>query len=136
MDLLIVGVNHQTAPVALREKVAFTPDQLGPALDDLKHQQNLTEVSVLSTCNRTEVYAIATAEQASHIVQWLATYHDESEDTLLGCVYTLYLPPQPPSSWPASYLPIWRIVMHSWLVPVKLSRLWASICGMPTSVSW
>tara|TARA_R110002072_G_scaffold150059_5_gene298188 strand:- start:1350 stop:2600 length:1251 start_codon:yes stop_codon:yes gene_type:complete len=90
MDLLIVGVNHQTAPVALREKVAFTPDQLGPALDDLKHQQNLTEVSVLSTCNRTEVYAIATAEQASHIVQWLATYHDESEDTLLGCVYTHY----------------------------------------------
>lgn len=90
MDLLIVGVNHQTAPVALREKVAFTPDQLGPALDDLKRHQNLSELSVLSTCNRTEIYTIATAEQAANIIQWLASYHDESEEDLLGCVYTHY----------------------------------------------
>lgn len=90
MDLLIVGVNHQTAPVALREKVAFTPDQLGPALIDLKRHEDLAELSILSTCNRTEVYAIAAPDQASRIIQWLASYHNESEESLQGCVYTHY----------------------------------------------
>jgi glutamyl-tRNA reductase len=88
MDLLIVGVNHQTAPVALREKVAFTPEQLGPALMDLQARENLPELSILSTCNRTEIYAISKPEQASRIIDWLATYHQEAPGTLQNCVYT------------------------------------------------
>ncbi|NIQ93793.1 MAG: glutamyl-tRNA reductase, partial [Desulfuromonadales bacterium] len=55
MDLLIVGINHVTAPVALREKVAFAPEQLGHALFDLKSTAGLREIAILSTCNRTEV---------------------------------------------------------------------------------
>lgn len=88
MDLLIVGVNHQTAPVALREKIAFTPEQLGPALKDLKVRENLSELSILSTCNRTEIYAIATAEQSSNLIAWLASYHKESAEALATCVYS------------------------------------------------
>jgi len=58
MDLLIVGINHNTAPIALREKVAFTQDQLDDALVNLKSDQSLDELAILSTCNRTEIYAI------------------------------------------------------------------------------
>lgn len=88
MDLLIVGVNHQTAPVALREKIAFTPEQLGPALKDLKVRENLPELSILSTCNRTEIYAIASAEQSKNLIDWLASYHKESAEALATCVYS------------------------------------------------
>ena len=88
MDLLIVGVNHQTAPVALREKIAFTPEQLGPALKDLKVREDLPELSILSTCNRTEIYAIATPEQTDNLIAWLASYHKASTETLGSCVYS------------------------------------------------
>jgi glutamyl-tRNA reductase len=88
MDLLIVGVNHQTAPVALREKIAFTPEQLGPALVDLKMRENLQELSILSTCNRTEIYAITTTDHSANLIAWLASYHEESAETLGTCVYS------------------------------------------------
>ena len=87
MDLLIVGVNHQTAPVALREKIAFTPEQLGPALRDLAGKDAIEEVCILSTCNRTEVYAVAAPEQASGIASWLAEYHQESAELLAPSIY-------------------------------------------------
>ncbi len=87
MELLIVGVNHQTAPVALREKIAFTPEQLGPALKDLASQDKIEEVCILSTCNRTEVYAVAEPGQAQMIVNWLADYHQESLELLQTSIY-------------------------------------------------
>ena len=58
MDLLVVGINHTTAPVSLREKIAFTPDQISNALQSLVNEVELQELAILSTCNRTEVYAI------------------------------------------------------------------------------
>jgi glutamyl-tRNA reductase len=57
MNLLIIGINHTSAPVELREKVAFTPDQLEGALTDILTQAGLQEVAILSTCNRTEIIA-------------------------------------------------------------------------------
>jgi glutamyl-tRNA reductase len=87
MELVIVGVNHQTAPVALREKIAFTPEQLGPALKDLASQQSIDEVSILSTCNRTEIYAITEPDQAEVIAQWLAEYHQEPKQLLDTAIY-------------------------------------------------
>ena len=75
MELLIVGINHQTAPVSLREKVAFTPDQLGHALQDLSTRGDLAELAILSTCNRTELICIAAHQNTTLIVEWLASYH-------------------------------------------------------------
>lgn len=76
MDLLVVGINHQTAPVALRERVAFTPEQLGDALPDLRAYAQTEEVAVLSTCNRTEILLLAPAEARQRIIEWLASYHE------------------------------------------------------------
>ncbi|MBD3648931.1 MAG: glutamyl-tRNA reductase [Pseudomonadales bacterium] len=88
MDFLVVGINHNTAPVALREKVAFAPEHLGDALHDLKSTGGLKEIAILSTCNRTEIYAAANGPDPEPIVKWLAGFHDLSVDTLNESIYT------------------------------------------------
>jgi glutamyl-tRNA reductase len=88
LDLLIVGVNHNTAPIDLREKIAFTPEQLGEALVDLKSDQGLDELAILSTCNRTEIYAIKKDGTPEGIVSWLARYHDLLPQDLGKSIYT------------------------------------------------
>lgn len=75
MELLIVGINHQSAPISLRERVAFTPDQLGHALHDLLDHAHLRELAILSTCNRTEIISIAAHQDPTRIIEWLANYH-------------------------------------------------------------
>jgi len=57
MSALVVGLSHRSAPVALLERVAVPPDELAKAADELLAGQHLTEVLVLATCNRVEVYA-------------------------------------------------------------------------------
>ncbi len=56
MQLLTLGVNHHTAPLAIREQVAFGPEKLIQALHDLTQSQRASEAAILSTCNRTELY--------------------------------------------------------------------------------
>ncbi len=56
MPLIALGLNHRTAPVALRERVAIDPDATPPALADLAAQPGVEEAMILSTCNRTELY--------------------------------------------------------------------------------
>jgi len=87
MDLLIVGLNHNTAPVALREQVAFSPEQLGTALHDLKAACSLREVAILSTCNRTELYCVTDQEDPSPITQWLCDYHQLPNQELADSIY-------------------------------------------------
>jgi glutamyl-tRNA reductase len=60
MSLVVVGLNHRTVPVGLLERMAVAPDELKKALDALARAEHLAEVVLLSTCNRTEVYAHAT----------------------------------------------------------------------------
>jgi glutamyl-tRNA reductase len=60
MSLLVVGLNHRTVPVELLERLAVAPDDLPKALHALLRREHLAEAVVLSTCNRTEVYAHAT----------------------------------------------------------------------------
>jgi glutamyl-tRNA reductase len=55
MTVNVLGLNHKTAPVSLREKVAFNTDRLTAALRTLKQENGVAEVVILSTCNRTEV---------------------------------------------------------------------------------
>ena len=56
MRVLMLGINHRTAAVELREKLAFSPDAMGLAIDALRSAHPHTEVVLLSTCNRTELY--------------------------------------------------------------------------------
>ena len=76
MNLLIVGINHTSAPVELREKVAFTHEQLPNALKDISRVADFSEVAVLSTCNRTEIIAITEDANEKKVVDWLAAYHE------------------------------------------------------------
>src|SRR5688572_12808454 len=71
MPLLAFGLNHQTAPVALREKLAFSAGELDRALADLKALPGVGEAALLSTCNRTEVYADVAAGAEDGVVEWL-----------------------------------------------------------------
>lgn len=59
MDLLCLGLNHQTAPVEVRERFAVSAENLGEASRELSSMAGLEEVVVLSTCNRMEVYALS-----------------------------------------------------------------------------
>ena len=56
MGFLAFGINHRTATVDVRERVAFAPDQLADALQQLRDETLSREVAILSTCNRTEIY--------------------------------------------------------------------------------
>ncbi|MGH8025901.1 MAG: glutamyl-tRNA reductase [Pseudoxanthomonas sp.] len=80
MTLWVLGLNHQTAPVGLRERVAFDAAALPAALSSLRALPELSEAALLSTCNRTELYAIAEDGQA--LGDWLAT-HAEGLDGYL-----------------------------------------------------
>ncbi|MCK6410707.1 MAG: glutamyl-tRNA reductase, partial [Thauera sp.] len=55
MQLFALGLNHHTAPVAIREQVAFRPELLTQALGDLVRAKPVKEAAILSTCNRTEL---------------------------------------------------------------------------------
>ena len=58
MSLLVVGLNHRTVPVELLERMTVPEDRLAKALHDLAAREHLLEVVLLSTCNRTEIYAL------------------------------------------------------------------------------
>lgn len=75
MPLLALGLNHQTAPVSVREQVAFASDRLHPALRDLLNRGDACEAAILSTCNRTELYCDLKGSDSQPVVQWLSDYH-------------------------------------------------------------
>jgi glutamyl-tRNA reductase len=79
MSLFVLGINHQTAPVALRERVAFDDDAVAPALAGLHALPQVREVALLSTCNRTELYAV-TDDDGQSLADWLATHPADSGD--------------------------------------------------------
>lgn len=89
MTLLALGINHKTAPVALRERVAFAPDTLAQALNSLLSQPMVQSGVVLSTCNRTELY-LSVEQQADlqeKLVRWLCDYHDLREEDVRNSLY-------------------------------------------------
>ncbi len=75
MPLIALGLNHLTAPVSLREQVAFDEDAAGTALLELAREPGVEEAMILSTCNRTELY-VGVATGAEDIPQaWLSRHH-------------------------------------------------------------
>lgn len=87
MTIFALGINHRTAPLDIREKVAFAPEQMMEALQGLADAAALKEVAILSTCNRTEIYA--EGEQADQVLHWLAQQRRISLEQLQSCHYLL-----------------------------------------------
>ncbi|MFD0739894.1 glutamyl-tRNA reductase [Lysobacter koreensis] len=79
MSLFVLGINHQTAPVSLRERVAFSAQAVPAALAALRALPPVREVALLSTCNRTELYAVAD-DDGRALGDWLATHPDDLGD--------------------------------------------------------
>ncbi|QEM91368.1 glutamyl-tRNA reductase [Kosakonia radicincitans] len=89
MTLLALGINHKTAPVSLRERIAFSPDTLDQALESLLSQPMVQGGVVLSTCNRTELYLSVEEREnlREALVRWLCDYHHLSEEEVRQSLY-------------------------------------------------
>lgn len=87
MHLFAFGINHQTAPVSIREQVAFNAENLSQALRDLVDRHPVKEAAIISTCNRTEVYC--NTREPSQAIDWLAGYHHLKTPNIEPYLYTL-----------------------------------------------
>jgi len=87
MQLFAFGINHQTAPLAVREQIAFNVDAMEPALRDLIGHGAAKEATILSTCNRTEVYC--STHEPVQAINWLAAYHNLPAEQIEPYIYTL-----------------------------------------------
>ena len=90
--IIVIGVNHDSAPVDVRERVAFAPELVPEAISDLISSTQLEEGVILSTCNRTEIYGWFSQEDqaaaaGSDVIQWLAKFHGLSPEDLATCTY-------------------------------------------------
>ena len=87
MTLFALGLNHQTAPLAIRERVAFATDALSNAVGELMRARPVKEAAIISTCNRTELYV--SAGEPAVAADWLAEYHRVPAGDLVPYLYTL-----------------------------------------------
>lgn len=81
MHILTVGINHKTAPVEIRERLAFSVSAIGPALQALVRREGLTEAAILSTCNRAEIYTVAVEPRqgVAETCYFLSEFHEISD---------------------------------------------------------
>ena len=91
-NMVVIGVNHDSASVAVRVRVAFAPECVPEAISELMAETRLSEGVILSTCNRTEIYGwFETEGQAAlagdEVIAWLSKYHAISLDDLATCTY-------------------------------------------------
>ncbi len=87
MHLFAFGINHQTAPLDVREQVAFPSEDMEGALRDLVDHRPVREAAILSTCNRTEVYC--NTDEPDSAVDWLAGYHRMQAANIGPYIYRL-----------------------------------------------
>lgn len=101
MALFLVGINHTTAAIDLREKVAFPPEIVNEALTDVYGHPEVGEAVIVSTCNRTEIYLDFLEDEAASaleenrklidhrqlILNWISKYHNLDIDELNECSY-------------------------------------------------
>lgn len=89
MHLLTFGLNHRTAPVSLREKAAFTSEQLPGAVRSLVSSGNVAEAAIVSTCNRTEIYCHQNSARPDQVFEWLCNYGQLDAANLDAATYCL-----------------------------------------------
>ena len=87
MTLLTVGLNHITAPLSVRETAAFPPEQFDSALDDFLRLPHVHEGAILSTCNRTELYAVTDAPGDAELRHWLCAQRGLNDDAMARYFY-------------------------------------------------
>src|SRR5246500_4225458 len=93
MEIVLVGLNHRTAPVEVREKVSFTAEQTQRAAEELRARGILEETLVLSTCNRSEIYGVppeSSHECAPGLSTFLSEFHSVRPDVLSVSLYHHY----------------------------------------------
>lgn len=83
--LLALGLSHKTAPVAIRERFAFTTDEIQSALDDLQQETGVHEALLLSTCNRTEIYCYGSTKL--EVLAWWQSRRALQANALTPYVY-------------------------------------------------
>jgi glutamyl-tRNA reductase len=88
MHLTVLGINHRTAPVDIREQVAFPAAVLPKALGELTTLDQVQEAAILSTCNRTELYCACQVDTCEALAAWLCRFHGLEADSLRPHLYT------------------------------------------------
>lgn len=88
MTLFAFGINHKTAPVEIREKVAFAPEKIQAALKELTHTADIHEAAIVSTCNRTELYCGVDSDNGIAIINWFRQYHNLDASDIDPYIYT------------------------------------------------
>ncbi len=87
MALIALGLNHLTAPLEFRERVAFSPDDTASALASLTAQPGVREAAILSTCNRTELYCNVERGNEAAQGEWLQRHHELTRERLGEFLY-------------------------------------------------
>src|SRR5215475_3748907 len=93
MEIVLVGLNHRSAPVEVRERVSFTAAQARLAARELRAGGVFHETLVLSTCNRSELYAVPREtyrESAAELADYLSSFHSVGRADLDGSLYRRY----------------------------------------------
>jgi len=88
MQVLSIGLNHTTAPVEVRERAAVAAEHLDDALKDISKQNSIEEATILSTCNRTEVYCHVPDARIETVTDWLCNFHQLRKDEVAPYLYT------------------------------------------------
>ena len=79
MTINVLGVNHKSAPIDIREKLVFDKHSIPKALEDIKNIEGVNEVVLISTCNRTEIYTENDIDN-SKIIKWLSANQNSVKD--------------------------------------------------------
>src|SRR5690554_8143501 len=87
MAFIALGINHKSASVAVRERVAFGPEQMTEALRQLCQVVGSRESAILSTCNRSELYLEMEHGKPQAVLEWLAQFHSVPVEDLQACAY-------------------------------------------------
>jgi glutamyl-tRNA reductase len=88
MPLFAIGLNHQTAPLAVRERLAADELRADELLGSLQQLNGIKDAVLLSTCNRTEIYAELDEAALKALPRWLAEQHDINEQSLNSYLYS------------------------------------------------
>ena len=86
MALFTLGVSHKTAPIDIREKLAFSTHQISHALISLVNSTQTVEAALISTCNRTELYC--KMSNPDEVLKWWQHYHCLKQEEINPYIYT------------------------------------------------
>jgi glutamyl-tRNA reductase len=87
--LCVIGLNHTTAPVHIREKINFSDNQLSAAYKQLLEIKSIRSALIISTCNRTEIYVSGNKDSANDITRWLCIFHNLSAHQIVKYLFNL-----------------------------------------------